>query len=297
MNLLDKSTTSFFKILFLSFFHANLAQIILETDFVFAINGKKHFTSRYCDVLTYKAKKFSAYNSNIDVVDSEAFRNCTQVTKIDLSWNKIRHLDEKIFESNGNLTELYLNCNLLTFISDKLLKPLTKLEYLDISVNPLGTIEPVLRSGLSNLVRLYIVRIELTQFNTSQVNESLPRLERINLDENFLACSTYQKMNISFQVNGIKMDNDKYADCSNHESPKCLDLNDFTISFFENQREKIQNDLENHINDIKTKNEASELLTQLEKDFSILRWILVTLMMCHVVALAIWLAKGSSFPN
>lgn len=267
------------------FVHISLQSISIS-DAIDTVGGKMHLTSKYCDEKTEKKYSFNVSNNGIEVVNPDTFVNCNQVNNINLSKNKIQELDENTFENNENLKHLYLQCNRLVFIPNELLAPLKLLKVLDVSGNPLGTMEPILNSNLISLTHLDLTNIELTEVNENQIKAKIPSLKTVYLGYNFISCKSFENSKTGFLA---KLTCDC---CDESRVKKCLDVDDWMINDFNQFQHKLQVDFEKKINEIKNlKNEENTVLKTFLQDSGTIWRTLVVLMICYIIALVVLLNK------
>lgn len=120
--------------------------------------------------------------SNIEILDTLGSRN---VTQLDISKNKIRTIEEDVFQGLSKLGTLDLSDNLIEVIEEAAFKDLRRLFYLNISGNHLSEINENHFKGLGRLTVLDLSGNSITRLH----NESflhLSSLENLHLQSNLL---------------------------------------------------------------------------------------------------------------
>ena len=112
--------------------------------------------------------------------------NPTEITKLDLSYKNITHLDEDTFVNLTQLERLWLNGNQLTSLSPNLFENLTQLEWLSLSGNQLTNIPPKIFENLTQLEWLYLYGNKLTTLPPN-LFENSTQLKWLYLEGNHLS--------------------------------------------------------------------------------------------------------------
>ncbi|XP_053381250.1 uncharacterized protein LOC123562128 [Mercenaria mercenaria] len=120
--------------------------------------------------------------------DADALTNLS-VTFLDLSHNRISHLDDTTFEEVPDLEILYLNDNLLTSLDKDLFKGLTSLKMLHLNTNLLTTLHKDLFKELTSLTTLHLDNNLLTVLPTDPFKYNTA-LQYLSLSANQLSTIT-----------------------------------------------------------------------------------------------------------
>lgn len=178
-------------------------------------------TSEYCDEIGDEVIKFDRSALQIEDVHPDALRKCTSVEIIVLSHNKIEILDSDIFKTNVKTRMLYLEVNLIKFLPNNIFKPLKNLLHLDLSKNPIATIEPVLQSNLNQLLELIIIQIGLRELDVDEIQQKLPSLNEIRFNHNLLKCEIYNRIKLEFERKSVTVSEYHFAGST---GDKCLKI-------------------------------------------------------------------------
>jgi Leucine-rich repeat (LRR) protein len=95
------------------------------------------------------------HNSFLYLKESQ-FINWTDISILDLSFNKIQSIDRKAFKGLSNLTELYLNNNGIQVLTLNITNYLIKLKVLSVSHNKLNAIESTVFNTVPSILKLYL---------------------------------------------------------------------------------------------------------------------------------------------
>nr|XP_019961373.1 PREDICTED: leucine-rich repeat-containing G-protein coupled receptor 4-like [Paralichthys olivaceus] len=115
-------------------------------------------------------------NSQIQVIQPQAFFSLSFVEKLDLSWNQLTFLPIDFSTSLSALRELRLAHNNLPYLSGNSLEYLDNLEKLDLSYNQLVSVGPGVFRGLSRLRQLHLHNNRLSVLQHGSL-DMLPGLE------------------------------------------------------------------------------------------------------------------------
>ena len=89
-------------------------------------------------------------------LESNAFKDFTRLTEINLSKNKLKSLNSKLFQDLVNLTRIDLSHNQLQTVDPRLFKGLNNLTHILLNNNQLSTINTKLFKGLKNLTHIWL---------------------------------------------------------------------------------------------------------------------------------------------
>lgn len=149
---------------------------------------------RNCDINRIEKKLFDGlspmiqrlnirYNSNLEIIDNDAFSNMKRLVTLDLSNNRIESLDRRIFSGLNNLQVLCLYKNRINRIDGNVFSDLKKLTTLNLSDNQLKILDAESFVGLEYLRTLCFSNNKLSHFEFG-ILVNLPRIEWINLSGN-----------------------------------------------------------------------------------------------------------------
>jgi Leucine-rich repeat (LRR) protein len=122
-------------------------------------------------------------STNINKIDSNAFKEFTELDFLSLSDNQIEELEGTIFESLLKLEVLFMCDNRLKRIKTNTFKSLTQLQTLKLSKNQLTTIDANSFLNLSNLRDLCLYKNQLKRIE-SDVFKGLVNLKTLQLNYN-----------------------------------------------------------------------------------------------------------------
>lgn len=120
-------------------------------------------------------------------IDKEAFNGLGKLKTVNLTKNRISHLDPDTFVKNPSLVELYLRDNPIVIPKGSVLLSSTSLQLLDFSFCRQYSLSSTIFSQLPNLLTLnvsgnYLRSVQVETFI------SLSKLQRINFSQNPLLC-------------------------------------------------------------------------------------------------------------
>lgn len=122
-------------------------------------------------------------NSDLEIIDHDAFSNMKQLVSLDLSFNNIESLDRRLFSGLINLESLKLNHNRLKSLDENIFSNLKNLKELCLRNNQLEILDAKLFVGLKNLNELNLYNNEISNFDV-RILDNLPLIKRIHLSEN-----------------------------------------------------------------------------------------------------------------
>lgn len=101
-----------------------------------------------------RLEKLTLKNIFLASVYRHMFREMTNLTYLDLSWNRLEYLPDGVFAHLVNLVELLIAWNKLTRVSETTFGGLVQLRKLDLRYNPLRNFHPSVLSHAINLERV-----------------------------------------------------------------------------------------------------------------------------------------------
>lgn len=125
--------------------------------------------------------------------------NCNWLRSINLSFNQISSIPERIFQICGLLRELDLSYNTINRIHIDAFAGLTYLEKLTLTGNRISTLTPQIFAPMPNIVTLELEANKLQQFNSAILNQLLI-LRHLNLAGNQLS---------TWDMNGMERNHDR----------------------------------------------------------------------------------------
>ncbi|XP_022672827.1 slit homolog 3 protein-like isoform X2 [Varroa destructor] len=123
-------------------------------------------------------------HNNISTLIDKDFYGLQQLKVLNLSSNDISKCPSAPFRHLQSLTSLILSNNRLQ-LAPRLFYQLKNLQRLDLSGNPLNSIDPDILKDLRPVTRLYLARCNLSSLH-SLVYQQLPNLEHLDLRDNKL---------------------------------------------------------------------------------------------------------------
>ncbi len=144
--------------------------------------------------------------NQLKTIPETIFRNCTKLTQITLSRNKISHLHSSIFRYCEGLERLFCHTNKLKYIESDLFKGMRSLKVLDLGNNKIKWIEENSLDGL--------IQLEVLDF-------SLNRLEMLDCD----AFADLKKVSV------IYLNNNSIADINNVNMSSLKNVQTIHIDF------------------------------------------------------------------
>lgn len=122
----------------------------------------------------------------MEQIESNALHECKKLTSLSFFGNKLKNLDQNLFEGNPELTGLVISNNLLNTIDGKLFKHIKKLEWLYLSDNFLTEIPLDQFPRLENLEYLSINDVK--DLDHQDLLQKLPNLKEIYMHNNVFDC-------------------------------------------------------------------------------------------------------------
>ena len=122
-------------------------------------------------------------NSNLRIIDQDAFSNLKQLVRLDLSNNCIESLDRKLFSGLIHLKRLDLHLNRIKWLDEKIFSDLKYLKELCLWNNGFQAFDFNYFIGLENLNVLNLSYNELSHFDV-RILENCPLIERVDLSGN-----------------------------------------------------------------------------------------------------------------
>ncbi|XP_064473061.1 toll-like receptor Tollo [Ornithodoros turicata] len=152
-------------------------------------NMKSLPQSPFCDLKNLKFLNLT-HNSFEDMTNmgfnefgGERSKCLDELLELDLSWNKLRYIDDRAFMALGNLRSLYLQHNQLTQLVETAFGGLIHLQVVDMSNNQLNTIPPKLFHGSVDIRELYLQNNSLGLLSPHTFTD-LQQLVILNLSHN-----------------------------------------------------------------------------------------------------------------
>lgn len=131
-------------------------------------------------------------NNKIKTINNKVFSICPKLVEINLANNLLTTLDAKIFDQNNELGKLNLQGNPLKVITAEVFIHTPTLSWLDMSHTELTSLwKPAKNNSvalLSNLTFLNVSHNRITEIKQSELN-TLNKLRTLDISNNALACS------------------------------------------------------------------------------------------------------------
>lgn len=121
--------------------------------------------------------------NRIAILNEKHFFNLSKLETLDLSHNLINGLPSAIFSYMPNLISLNMSYNQLNFLSPRTFHDLNNLKHLDLSNNPLSVINQEDLKGLKSISHLIVRDCHLENLN-SAVYQEISQLEYLDLSGN-----------------------------------------------------------------------------------------------------------------
>lgn len=119
----------------------------------------------------------------IQIIDKNSFKNCKNLSWLDLGDNAISTIPEDTFSSNTELKRIMLSFNQLTNLPDNLFKNQQNLEYLSLSANKLSNRLDNILNPLINLTNLVLSGNQITSLKVEWFSH-LTKLKNLYLNTN-----------------------------------------------------------------------------------------------------------------
>lgn len=201
----------------------------------------------------------------IEVVEVDAFVECTNLLSLALNDNKIELMP--VLSTSSKLRYLYLENNRLRQIFDFQFASNPELLFLYLTNNNIDTFPPSAVQGLSRLLGLSLATNDLSDLVVSELLNNLPDLNYIEFNQNELACARVEEILEKFNTKKIKIfmeaeKRERYYKSREVDGITCLEDTVWTGVYYRkfNQNEKIET-------------RAEELGAELEKLHDILEQI------------------------
>lgn len=159
-------------------------------------------TSKICSALP-KIKSFVAIQQGIQIIENDAFNNCTEVTLISMPFNNIHTLGKGIFDNTKKLQEINIHGGSLEQFDVNLFNNLGELLELVISANRLQELPIAAFKNLKKLKILYIYSNELSDLDAEGLVSNLPSLRAVYLNDNNFHCDRLNEIIVTFKAKRI----------------------------------------------------------------------------------------------
>lgn len=176
------------------------------TKFIIKNSKVSVLTTNICTAFT-KLQKLNAIDSHIEIVEGNAFQNCTDIIEINLEQNNIHQLGEGVFSNTKKLQNLHILGGSLRYIDADLFSNLGELQLLLFSANGLEELPVATIKNLKKLKKLFLYSNDLYDLDAAGLIENLPSLEEISINDNNLHCDrlieiieTFKAKNITIQT-------------------------------------------------------------------------------------------------
>lgn len=130
-------------------------------------------------------KTLIASNNRLLEIPSLQFSQCSQLTDVDYSYNKIHHIEEDAFGGVNTINKLNLSHNHIIELPSKTFANLSQLEIVDLSYNGIENLVPYIFANLSKLHHLDLSFNNLKYFQNDVIS-SQPNLQFLQLSHNNL---------------------------------------------------------------------------------------------------------------
>lgn len=159
-------------------------------------------TTKICSALP-KIKSFVAIQQGIQIIEDNAFNNCTEITLISMPFNNIHTLGKGIFDNTNKLTEINIHGGSLEQFDVNLFDNLGELLELVLSANKLKEIPVAALKNLKKLRILYIYSNELSDLDAEGLVSNLPSLKAVYLNDNNFHCDRLNEIILTFKARRI----------------------------------------------------------------------------------------------
>lgn len=159
-------------------------------------------TTEICTALP-RLKSFVAIQQGIQVIQDNAFNNCTEVTLISMPFNNIHTLGKGIFDNAKQLQEINIHGGSLEQIDVNLLNNLGELLELVISANKLQELPVAAVKNLKKLKVLYLYSNELIDLDAEGLVGNLTSLRAVYINDNNFHCDSLSRIIDAFEAKKI----------------------------------------------------------------------------------------------
>lgn len=137
----------------------------------------ENLTSNSTKIPTSLCEKFKNLNlllfmepMGLEEIDEKSLKNCKNLDRLGIEFNKIQKISEKAFASLSNLTDLSLVNNQLTFLHENMFANLTNLKILHLNDNMIKVLPDGIFASLIILENLLLSNNYLTTLSYSALN-------------------------------------------------------------------------------------------------------------------------------
>lgn len=167
-------------------------------------------TSDICNSLPY-LNRIDVHKNAIEIVDEDAFVNCSSLTKVELYENKIKQINPNTFNQNLRLQYIYLQKNLITEIPKNLFQNLTNLKELFLTENKIVEFPAEAMQNLTSLTNFGLQSNKMFDFDVEKCVEYIPNLQVIYLRDNNIECSRWTQIKENLLGSRISISNYIYS--------------------------------------------------------------------------------------
>lgn len=159
----------------------------------------------------------------------DAFHNCTRLRLLSMSNNRLSSLPSGIFNRSSSLINLNVSVNEWVELNSTWFRGLENLESFDVSCSKLKEFPAVTLLSSEKLRELYIASNNFFDIDEANLDCLYPHLQRINFDDNLLACQRVPDFIFVFRSSGVQVLNgticrrERFLDQLNVDGIICLD--------------------------------------------------------------------------
>lgn len=148
---------------------------------------------------------FRSSSVGIVVLGSGTFKACTNLTLLDLSYNKIENIPFDIFHSNVHIETLLLGGNQIKQIDTTLLYPIWQLKRLELQNNKIQDMSPVIFKKSRSIEILKLQSNELKDLDAEELIKTIPNLKIIYLADNDFVCKKMAQIVPVFSQHNVRV--------------------------------------------------------------------------------------------
>lgn len=176
------------------------------------------------------------HGMGLEKINENSLKNCKNLERLQLGWNKIKKLPENAFASQSKMNYLWLNDNQLTKLHEKSFANLTNLNQLNLDCNELEVLPNGIFAAMQNLQFLFLNNNKLTALHKAWFGDEVKMLKFLFFANNKIISIDEEIFDKNRDLNQIEGFKNSCTESSNVSEG----INDFEVT-----RPKIKSALKN----------------------------------------------------